>query len=196
MPALVARNAPGRRGRHRRRVARDRRLKKEQVEAGKISSGELFGTRKTSRTTTSIAWSVPWPASTVTSNEEAVYHLYTDDSTGQPLTRGPTLHVPLRPGSAAAGERVLVAHPVRAAVAAAERQPAQPLPGQLADGAEPGAGPGWRLHVLHPDESPGPDKESNWLPAPKGPFFVALRLYWPKPDALNGTWKAPKPEKA
>jgi hypothetical protein len=45
------------------------------------------------------------------------------------------------------------------------------------------------------NESPGPEKESNWLPAPKGPFVVVLRLYWPKPDALNGTWTAPKPEK-
>ena len=45
------------------------------------------------------------------------------------------------------------------------------------------------------NESPGADKESNWLPAPKGPFVVVLRLYWPKPDALNGTWTAPKPEK-
>jgi hypothetical protein len=43
--------------------------------------------------------------------------------------------------------------------------------------------------------SPGVDKESNWLPAPNGPFVVVLRLYWPKPDALNGTWKAPKPVK-
>ena len=46
------------------------------------------------------------------------------------------------------------------------------------------------------NQSPGMDKESNWLPAPKGPFVVVLRLYWPKPDALNGVWKAPKPEKA
>ncbi|GAC1647210.1 MAG: DUF1254 domain-containing protein [Mycobacterium sp.] len=45
------------------------------------------------------------------------------------------------------------------------------------------------------NESPGIDKESNWLPAPKGPFSVILRLYWPKPDALNGTWRAPQPVK-
>jgi hypothetical protein len=45
------------------------------------------------------------------------------------------------------------------------------------------------------NESPGQDKEANWLPAPKGPFQVVLRLYWPKPDALNGTWSAPKPVK-
>jgi hypothetical protein len=41
------------------------------------------------------------------------------------------------------------------------------------------------------NESPGTDKESNWLPAPKGPFFAAMRLYWPKPEALDGKWKAP-----
>ena len=44
-------------------------------------------------------------------------------------------------------------------------------------------------------DSPGADKEANWLPAPEGPFVLVLRLYWPKPDALNNTWKAPLPEK-
>jgi hypothetical protein len=41
------------------------------------------------------------------------------------------------------------------------------------------------------NESPGADRESNWLPAPKGSFFAVMRLYWPKPEALNGKWKAP-----
>jgi hypothetical protein len=27
--------------------------------------------------------------------------------------------------------------------------------------------------------------------APKGPFFAVLRIYWPKPEALDGTWKQP-----
>ena len=48
---------------------------------------------------------------------------------------------------------------------------------------------GITLHVQ--SESPGKDRESNWLPAPKGPFFVIMRLYWPKPGALDGTWTAP-----
>ena len=34
-------------------------------------------------------------------------------------------------------------------------------------------------------------REPNWLPAPKGPFFAVMRLYWPKPEALDGTWKLP-----
>ena len=52
---------------------------------------------------------------------------------------------------------------------------------------------GYTFYVQN--ESPGQDKEANWLPAPKGPFVLVLRLYWPKPDALNGTWKAPKPDR-
>jgi hypothetical protein len=45
------------------------------------------------------------------------------------------------------------------------------------------------LYVQHVD--PGTDKTPNWLPAPEGPFFAILRLYWPKPAALNGEWTAP-----
>jgi hypothetical protein len=44
------------------------------------------------------------------------------------------------------------------------------------------------------NESPGKDKEQNWLPAPKDKFILTLRLYWPKeksPSILNDTWKIP-----
>jgi len=44
------------------------------------------------------------------------------------------------------------------------------------------------------NESPGPDKESNWLPAPKDKFILMMRLYWPKetaPSIIDGTWKVP-----
>lgn len=41
-------------------------------------------------------------------------------------------------------------------------------------------------------ESPGKDRESNWLPAPKsGGFSMNMRLYWPKPEALDGSWHPP-----
>jgi hypothetical protein len=41
-------------------------------------------------------------------------------------------------------------------------------------------------------ESPGKDKESNWLPAPaSGPFTMNLRLYWPKAQVLDGSWAPP-----
>ena len=43
--------------------------------------------------------------------------------------------------------------------------------------------------------SPGTDKESNWLPAPDGPFSLYLRAYWPGKAILDGTWTPPKVEK-
>lgn len=45
------------------------------------------------------------------------------------------------------------------------------------------------LYLQH--ESPGQDRQSNWLPAPAGPIYVAMRLYWPKPEALTGRWQPP-----
>lgn len=44
-------------------------------------------------------------------------------------------------------------------------------------------------------DSPGKDKEANWLPAPEGPFYLVMRLYGPEPDALEGKWTPPKVEK-
>jgi hypothetical protein len=46
-------------------------------------------------------------------------------------------------------------------------------------------------------DSPGADKESNWLPAPDGPIYLVMRLYWPKMEppsilpAGSGTWSPP-----
>jgi hypothetical protein len=40
-------------------------------------------------------------------------------------------------------------------------------------------------------ESPGKDKEANWLPAAEGPFSMNLRLYLPRPEAVDGRWTPP-----
>jgi hypothetical protein len=50
------------------------------------------------------------------------------------------------------------------------------------------------LTIYIQKDSPGADKESNWLPAPNGPAYVVMRLYWPKeesPSIYNSTWKPP-----
>jgi len=47
------------------------------------------------------------------------------------------------------------------------------------------------LDLYFQNENPGPDKEANWLPAPKGPFNLTMRLYAPKSDALTGKWNPP-----
>jgi hypothetical protein len=57
------------------------------------------------------------------------------------------------------------------------------------DALRPGQDGSLDLLVQH--ASPGPDKESNWLPAPTGPFSLCLRLYAPRPEALDGRWNPP-----
>jgi hypothetical protein len=47
------------------------------------------------------------------------------------------------------------------------------------------------LTIYIQKNSPGKDKETNWLPAPDGPIYVVMRLYWPKEEAINGKWKPP-----
>ena len=51
------------------------------------------------------------------------------------------------------------------------------------------------LYIQH--KTPGKDKEANWLPAPNGPIYLVMRLYWPKTEAPSilppgsGTWQPP-----
>jgi hypothetical protein len=48
------------------------------------------------------------------------------------------------------------------------------------------------------NESPGKDREANWLPAPTGDFVLMMRLYWPSekpPSIINGSWTIPPVKK-
>ena len=51
--------------------------------------------------------------------------------------------------------------------------------------------PDGSLDLYFQNESPGADKEANWLPAPKGPYNLTMRIYAPKFEALSGKWNPP-----
>ncbi|MCY1225081.1 hypothetical protein D9M72_372710 [compost metagenome] len=125
------------------------------------------------------------------SKEEAIYPAYYIDSSGQKLSGANRYIVRFAPGQLPPVNafwsltmydlktRLLVANPISRYLI---NSPMLPDLKRDADG-------GITLYVQH--ESPGKELESNWLPAPSGPFVAALRLFWPKPEALNGNWKAP-----
>jgi hypothetical protein len=52
------------------------------------------------------------------------------------------------------------------------------------------------LDLYFQNESPGSDKEANWLPAPKGAFNLLMRLYAPRSEALTGKWNPPPVKRA
>ena len=47
------------------------------------------------------------------------------------------------------------------------------------------------LTIYIQKDSPGAEREANWLPAPDGPIYLVMRLYWPEPPALDGSWQPP-----
>jgi hypothetical protein len=56
------------------------------------------------------------------------------------------------------------------------------------------ANPNGSIDILIQHQSPGADRESNWLPAPAGKFVLMLRMYWPDedfPSIIYGSWSPP-----
>ncbi len=44
---------------------------------------------------------------------------------------------------------------------------------------------------IQKDAPTDPAQKANWLPAPNGPIYIVLRMYWPKEQVLNGQWEPP-----
>jgi hypothetical protein len=53
-------------------------------------------------------------------------------------------------------------------------------------------GAGFREDSVYSTYTPtDPLQKANWLPAPNGPIYTVLRMYWPKESVLNGSWEPP-----
>ncbi|QDS89177.1 hypothetical protein EC9_33740 [Rosistilla ulvae] len=161
------------------------------LEVGKITSGDCFGTREYMKNNYLYRW-VATIGIYGNSKQEAMYPVYRVDSAGEPL-RGEnryTLHFangeypPVKAFWSLTmyelPQSLLVANPINRYLI---NSPMLPELKKDADG-------GLTIYIQH--ESPGKELEANWLPAPKGPFAMYMRLYWPAEAALDGSWTAPK----
>jgi len=164
---------------------------------GEVSSGDIFGTRDDLKNNYLYRLAGAVLGIYGNSKEEAIYPSYRADGAGQPLDAVQHKYtLRFEPGQLPPvnafwsitmyelPSSLLVANPINRYLI---NSPMLPDLQRDADG-------GLTLYVQN--ESPGPDKESNWLPAPSGPFWCAMRLYWPKEDALSGAWKQPPLVKA
>jgi hypothetical protein len=170
-------------------------FKKDKVDTGQVSSADFFGTAADLKG--NYLYRMAGAVLGIYGNTaaEAIYPSSFNDSSGAPLTgaNNYTYHFAsgqLPPVNAfwsltmyELPQSLLVANPINRYLINSPMLPS----------LVPDTDGGYTFYIQN--ESPGIDKESNWLPAPKGPFVLVLRLYWPKPDALNGVWKASQPVK-
>ncbi|MEZ0274940.1 MAG: DUF1254 domain-containing protein [Roseimicrobium sp.] len=163
-----------------------------QVDIGKVKSGDMFGDREFLKNNYFYRMAAAVLGIYGNSKAEAMYPIYGVDAEGQKMDGTHQYTVRFAPGQLPPvnafwsltmyemPQSLLVANPINRYLINSPMLP------QLKRDADDG------LTLYIQSESPGKDKEANWLPAPKGPFVMAMRLYWPKDEALEGKWTAPK----
>ena len=170
-------------------------FKASTVDTGKKGSADVFGTREYLQNNYLYRMAAAVLGIYGNTKEEALYPIYFVDSAGEPLDASKKSYALRFPKGAlppvdafwsltlyALPSKLMYANPLKRYLV---NSPMLPGFARDADG-------GLTLHVQH--ASPGAGKESNWLPAPSGPFFMVLRLYLPRKEALDGTWKRPEPQ--
>jgi hypothetical protein len=165
-------------------------LEKE-VAAGKVTSGDVFGTRAYLKNNYLYRMGAAVMGIYGNSKLEAMYPVYVVDEAKQKLDGVNRYTLRFAPGQLPPvhafwsltmyelPKSLLVANPINRYLINSPMLP------QLKKDADGG------LTLIIQNESPGKDKEANWLPAPKGPFIMYMRLYWPKEEAVEGKWTAP-----
>ncbi|MDB6146059.1 MAG: cell envelope protein [Pseudomonas sp.] len=167
-------------------------FKKTQIDTRKVSSGDFFGTREFLKNDYLKRYAGAALGIFGNSQEEALYPSYFVDDTGQPLnaaTHNYQLHFAkgqLPPAKAFwsltmydGKSRLLVENPLKRYL----------INSRMLSTLKTDADGGITLYLQH--NSPGKDKQSNWLPTPEGPFYTVLRIYLPEPQVLDGTWQRP-----
>lgn len=164
---------------------------KSKVNDGQVTSGDMFGTREYLKNNYLYRMTAAVLGIYGNTKEEAMYPAYYVDADGKKLDGANRYTLRFAPGQLPPVNSfwsitmydqpasLLVANPLNRYLL---NSPMLPQFKRDPDGG---------LTFLIQSESPGAELESNWLPAPAGPFSTIMRLYWPKAEALNGTWMAP-----
>jgi hypothetical protein len=167
-------------------------FKKDKLDTGQVTSAQLFGTREALKDNYLYRMAGAVLGIYGNSSAEANYPVLAVDSTGAPLIGTNNYTLRFAPGQLPPvnsfwsitmykmPQSLLMANPINRYLINSPM-----LPSLVKD-------PDGGITIYVQNQSPGPANEANWLPTPDGPFQMILRLYWPKDEALNGTWQAPK----
>jgi hypothetical protein len=168
---------------------------KKDFEERKLSSGDVFGSRQSLKNNYLYRMGAAVLGIYGNSKQEALYPAYYLDATKQKLDGSNRYSMRFARGQLPPvnafwsltmydePQSLLVENPINRYLI---NSPMLPQLKRDADGG---------LTLVIQNESPGKDKEANWLPAPKGPFSMIMRLYWPKEAAVEGKWERPPLER-
>lgn len=168
------------------------RFKAEQVDTGRKSSGDGFGTREFLQNDYLSRMSSAVLGIYGNSKDEANYPIYFVDAEGKPLDAAANRYtVTFAPGQLPPVRAFwsLTMYELPASLLTANAINRYLINSTMEKDLVRGEDGSVTLYIQH--ASPGKEREANWLPAPAGPFFMVLREYWPKPEALDGSWKVP-----
>jgi hypothetical protein len=164
---------------------------KTEIATGKVTTGELFGNRAFLKNNYLYRFAGTELGIYGNSEEEAMYPIYKVDSQGQPLNGAYRYIMYLAPGQFPPVNAFwsLTMYKLPASLLVANPLHRYLINSPMLPHLQHDAKGGVTIYIQA--QSPGRDRESNWLPAPKGPFQLFMRLYWPKESALDGSWIQP-----
>jgi hypothetical protein len=166
-------------------------FKAEEIDTGKFSSADGFGTRAFLKNDYMGRMAAAVLGIYGNSKEEAIYPVYATDAQGAKLDGAHSYRLRFGPGELPPVNAfwsltmyqlpasLLYANPINRYLI---NSPMLPSLSRDPDGG---------ITIWLQNQPPGKDQQANWLPAPPGPFWAILRLYSPKTEALDGSWTSP-----
>jgi hypothetical protein len=169
----------------------------ERIAAKEVTSGDMFGTRAYLKNNYLFRFAAARIGLFGNSREEAFYPISAVDADGAPLDASSsayTLTLGKRDLAAAKAFWSVTMYDGKTQMLIDNPLDRYLINSPMLESLQKGSDGSITLYIQK--DPPGEDKESNWLPAPDGPFYMVFRLYIPAPEVIEGKWEAPAVQRA
>ncbi|MEX5591246.1 DUF1254 domain-containing protein [Pseudomonas orientalis] len=167
-------------------------FKKDKIDTHQVTSGELYGSRDRLNNNYLYRYAGANLGMFGNSADEAAYFTWFDDSEGKPANgarRSYTVHFAKDQLPPADAFWSLTMYDAKTKLLVPNHKKRYLINSRMLPGLKLDADGGLTLALQH--HEPPKAEQSNWLPAPTGPFFAVLRIYLPKPEVTSGQWQLP-----
>ncbi|TFF14386.1 DUF1254 domain-containing protein [Pseudomonas sp. BCA14] len=167
-------------------------FKKDKIDTHQVSSGDLFGSRDRLKNNYLYRYAGANLHMFGNSPDEAAYLTYSVDSEGKPANgarHSYTVHFAKDQLPPADAFWSLTMYEAKTKLLVPNHKKRYLLNSRMLPNFKLDADGGLTLALQH--HEPPKAEQSNWLPAPPGPFYAVLRIYLPKPEVANGQWQLP-----